>query len=272
MVAKKVYTTFPTLAELQALPQIALVDQVTPAQTLGAGTGTVLVIGETEKGEFTPTQIFSDSDYTSQYGGFGWSTSEGKYSGVVARKSGGSELWNGNLHIWKTGLSFAALVIGRVDNSAGSVQFRRLAAKKGGLGPFDLAANDSVTWRRNDAVNVVGTFLANKAVINGTGGTFPTLFTGGETLLLEVDGNVIPPIVFTDQEQTAAECIARINLVAALTIAYNNAGQISLRSVIEGTSGLIKILGGTGATTLGFVTTAIADVWDWVAVNAQVGD
>ncbi len=272
MVAKKVYTTFPTLAELQALPQIALVDQVTPAQTLGAGTGTVLVIGETEKGEFTPTQIFSDSDYTSQYGGFGWSTSEGKYSGVVARKSGGSELWNGNLHIWKTGLSFAALVIGRVDNSAGSVQFRRLAAKKGGLGPFDLAANDAVTWRRNDAVNVIGTFLANKGVINGTGGTFPTLFTGGETLLLEVDGNVIPPIVFTDQEQSEAECIARINLVAALTIAYDNGGQISLRSVIEGTSGLIKILGGTAAATLGFVTVAVADVWDWVAVNAQVGD
>ena len=63
MVAKKVYQTFPTLAELASLPQIALVDQVTPAQTLGAGTGTVLIVGETERGEFTPTQIFSDSDY-----------------------------------------------------------------------------------------------------------------------------------------------------------------------------------------------------------------
>ena len=272
MVAKKVYKTFPTLAELQALPQIALVDQVTPAQTLGAGTGTVLVIGETEKGEFTPTQIFSDSDLVSRYGGFGWPTSDGKYSGVVARKSGGSELWNGNLHIWRTGLSFAALVIGRVDNSAGVVQLRRLAAKKGGLGPFDLAANDTVTWRRNDAVNVVATFLANKAAINATGGTFPTLFVGGETLLLKVDGNVLPPIVFTDQEQSEAECIDRINLVAALTIAFDNGGEISLRSVIEGSSGTIEILGGTAAATLGFVTVPVVDVWTWVAVNAQVGD
>lgn len=272
MVAKKVYSTFPTLAQLAALPQIALVDQVTPAATLGAGTGTVLVIGEAERGEFTPVQIFSDGDYTSRFGGFGFTTSEGKYSGIVALKSGGSEPFNGNLHVWKTALSFAALVVCRVDNSGGSVQFRRLAAKKGGLGSFDLAPSDSVTWRRNDAVNVVGTFLANKAVINGVAGTFPTLFTGGETLLLKVDGNVLPPIVFTDQEQTAAQCITRINLVAALTIAYNNAGQISLRSVIEGTAGTMEILGGTAVATLGFVSVAVADVWDWVAVNAQVGD
>lgn len=272
MVAKKVYNAFPTLAELQALPQIALVDQVSPVPTLGAGTGTVLVIGETERGEFTPTQIFSDNDYTARYGSFGFTTSEGKYSGIVALKSGGSELWNGNLHIWRTALSFAALVVCRVDNSAGSVQFRRLAAKKGGTGPFDLAANDAVTWRRNNAVNVTGTFLANKAVINATGGTYPTNFVGGETLILKVDGNVLPPIVMTDQEQTEAEVIARINLVAALTIAFDNAGQISLRSVIQGTAGTIEILGGTAAATLGFVTVPIADVWDWSVVNAQVGD
>lgn len=272
MVAKKVYNKFPTLAELKALPQIALVDQVTPVPTLGAGTGTVLVIAEAERGEFTPVQIFSDNDFTARFGGFGFPTNDGKYSGIVALKSGGSELWNGNLHIWKTALSFASFVVCRVDNSAGSVQFRRLAAKKGGQGTFNLAANNAVTWRRNDAVNVIGTFLANKAVINGVSGTFPTLFTGGETLQLEVDGNVLPPIVFTDQEQTEAECIARINLVAALTIAYDNAGQISLRSVIEGTAGTIRILGGTAAATLGFVTSPVVDVWDWVAVNAQVGD
>ncbi len=272
MVAKKVYQQFPTLAELAALPQIALVDQVTPAQTLGAGTGTVLVIGETEAGEFTPTQIFSDSDYVSRYGGFGHLTSEGKYSGVVARRSGGTEYWNGNLHIWRTALSFAALVACRVDNSAGSVQFRRLAAKKGGQGTFDLEPNDSVTWRRNDAANVIGTFLANKAAINGVSGTFPTNFTGGETLLLVVDGVTLPPIVFTDQEQTAAECIARINLVAAIDIAFANGGEISLRSVIRGTAGYIEIAGGTAVTTLGFVAAPVADVWTWAAVNAQVGD
>ncbi|MFA5124193.1 hypothetical protein, partial [Zavarzinia sp.] len=272
MVAKKVYQQFPTLAQLASLPQIALVDQVTPAQTLGAGTGTVLIVGETEAGEFTPTQIFSDSDYISRYGGFGHSTSEGKYSGIVALRSGGTEYWNGNLHVWRTSLSFAALVVCRVDNSAGSVQFRRLAAKKGGKGTFDLAPSDTVTWRRNDAVNVIATFLANKAAIDGTGGTFPTLFTGGETLLLSVDGVVLPPIAFTDQEQTEAQCIDRINLTAALTIAYDNGGQISLRSVIAGTAGEIEILGGTAAATLGFVTAPVVDVWDWVAVNAQVGD
>jgi hypothetical protein len=272
VVAKKVYQQFPTLAELASLPQIALVDQVTPAQTLGAGTGTVLIVGETERGEFTPTQIFSDSDYVSRYGGFGHATSSGKYSGPVALRSGGTEYWNGNLHVWRTSLSFAALVVCRVDNSAGSVQFRRLAAKKGGKGTFDLAAGDTVTWRRNDAVNVPATFLANKAVINATSGTFPTLFTGGETLLLTVDGVVLPPIVFTDQEQTEAECIARINLAAALTIAFDNGGEISLRSMIAGSSGRIEITGGTAVATLGFVSVAVADVWDWVAVNAQAGN
>ena len=271
MVAKKVYSKFPTLAELKALPQIALVDQVSPVPTLGAGTGTVLVIAEAEKGVFTPTQIFADNDLTARYGGFGWAKDTGKYSGIVALKSGGGELWNGNLHIWRTGLSFAALVVCRVDNSAGSVQFRRLAAKKGGTGPFDLAASDAVTWRRNDAVNVVGTFLANKAVINATGGTYPTNFVGGETLLVRFNGTTVL-ITMTDQEQSEAEVIARINLVAAQTIAFDNAGQISLRSVIAGSSATMEILEGTAAVTLGFVLTPVADVWDWVAVNAQVGD
>lgn len=268
---KLVYATMPSDAELDSIEQIALVDEVPPATPLGTGLLSVLVVGETEKGVFTPQRITGVTDYGNKYGGLGWTTSSGKHQGAVARRSGGTSVWNGNLAMWRAKKRFGGLVVCRVDNSAGAVQFRRLAAIKGGRGPFSATSGQTITFQRNGATDVVGTFTGVKARILGIAGTFPTLFTGGESMQLSIDGAVLPTVLMTATEQTNAQVAARINAVTALPIASVVGGELAIDSVIAGTSGRVAILGGTALATLGFSATPVQDVWTWTMVNAQVG-
>ena len=268
---KLVYQTMPSDAELDEIEQVALVDEVPPATPLGTGQLSVLVLGETERGVFTPQRITGVTDYGNKYGALGWTTTEGKSRGAVARRSGGTKVWNGNLYTWRAKKRFGGLVVCRVDNSAGSVQFRRLAAIKGGRGVFSAANGATVTFQRNGVINVVATFTGVKARVAGISGTFPTGFTGGETFEVSIDGATLPPVLMTDQEQTAVQVAARINAVLALTVASVVGGEVVIDSVIAGTAGRVKILGGSALATLGFVATAVADIWMWTMVNAQVG-
>jgi len=270
-VFKIVYNTMPTDAELDEIEQVALVDEVPPATPLGTGLLSVLVVGETEKGVFTPQRITGVTDYGNKYGALGWTTTEGKSRGAVARRSGGQKLWNGNLYQWRNKKRFGGLVVCRVDNSAGLVQFRRLAAIKGGKGVFSATNGDTITFQRNGVTNVIATFTGVKARISGIGGTFPTLFTGGESFMFSVDGAVLPPVLMTDQEQSAQEVADRINAVVALNVASVVGGQLVIDSVIAGTAGRVAILGGTALSTLGFVSVAVPEIWTWTMVNAQVG-
>lgn len=169
---KIVYATMPTDAELDEIGQVALVDEVPPATPLGTGLLSVLVVGETEKGVFTPQRITGVTDYGNKYGALGWTTTEGKSRGAVARRSGGQKVWNGNLYQWRNKKRFGGLVVCRVDNSAGTVQLRRLAAIKGGKGPFSAANGATLTFQRNGVTNVIATFTGVKARIAGISGTF----------------------------------------------------------------------------------------------------
>lgn len=269
---KLVYPTMPTDAELDEIEQVALVDEVPPATPLGTGSLSVLFIGETEKGVFTPQRVSGVTDYANKYGGLGWTTSAGKSQGAVARRSCGTRTWEGNLYIARNRKRFGGLVICRVDGSAGSVQFRRLAAIKGGKGPFAVASGTTVTFQRNGVTNVTGTFTGVAARIVGAAGTFPTLFVGGETLELEIDDQGPRVVTMTAEEQSLAQVILRINNVLALDVASDVGGELALDSVIKGTDGYIKIIGGTAVATLGHVSAPVQDVWTYTMVNAQVGD
>lgn len=270
-VFKHIVKIQPTDAQLDEIEQVVIVDEVPPATALGAGNLSVIIVGETETGLFTPQRINSTSDYAAKYGGFGWNTSEGKYQGAVARRSGGTKVWNGSIWMARQGKRFAGLVIQRVDNSAGEVSFRRLAAIKGGKGPFNIEPGDSITFQKNGAVNVSTTIAAAAARILGVVGTYPTTWVGGEDLLIQIDEDDPLPIVFTVAEQTLAEVIAYINAKAAATIASNVGGELAIDSVIRGTAGRVRILGGTAMTALGLSATGVADVWTWTMVNAQAG-
>lgn len=103
---------------------------------------------------------------------------------------------------------------------------------------------------------------AAAARVLGSGGTFPTSFGGGETLIASVDGAAFTT-TFTAAAQLAADVVNEINAAAALAgIAFQPAsvdasGQIALQGVLTGPEGTVVITGGTGAATLGLSGSAV---------------
>lgn len=268
---KLIYTTLPTDSELDEIEQVALVDEVPPATPLGTGTTSVLYIGETERGVFTPQRVAGVTDYANKYGGLGWTTNEGKSRGAVARRSCGSIPWEGNLYTARNRKRYGGLVICRVDGSAGSVQFRRLAALRGGKGPFlGITDGTTVTMTRNGGVPVTLTFLGSVAQIVGVGGTYPTGFVGGETIEIEVDEQGPRVVVMTAAEQTRNQVRDRINAVLALPVAGASGAELTINSVIAGYDGFVRIVGGTALATLGLSATPVAEVYTWTVGGAAV--
>lgn len=98
---------------------------------------------------------------------------------------------------------------------------------------------------------------STRAIVDGVGGSYPTGFTGGETLTFDVNGTTVA-VVFDAADQTLDQVIARINFVAALAgfvsniIATNTGGgQLRLISPTAGSASEIDITGGTALVTLG---------------------
>lgn len=110
---------------------------------------------------------------------------------------------------------------------------------------------------------------ATSASVTGVGGVYPTLFSGGETLLLEVDGGGLITVIFDVADQSLAQVINRTNSFSVLNgqgvIAFDAAGELRLTSPTTGTSSEVDIQGGTGAATLG-LTVAVTN-----GVNANPG-
>jgi len=95
------------------------------------------------------------------------------------------------------------------------------------------------------------------ASLLGVGATFPTSFSGGETLISEVDGAVAVTTTFLVGDQTAAQVAARINAAYALAgqplpASVGADGQVLLSGVQTGAEGSIDVTGGTANTALGF--------------------
>lgn len=100
---------------------------------------------------------------------------------------------------------------------------------------------------------------ADNAELLGTGGTFPTLFAGGETFAFKVDALTVP-VTFTSGDQTAQQVVNRINSAAALAggttmpAFLQSSGQVGLRGVATGEDGLVDIT--TANATVGFASAA----------------
>lgn len=108
----------------------------------------------------------------------------------------------------------------------------------------------------NDIQITLGGGAATGAAIEGSGGTYNTGFTGGETLNVDIDG-VTLNVVFDVADQSLQQVINRINSVAALAgfavgVASNNgSGQLRLASPTTGSSSIVDITSGTALVTLG---------------------
>ena len=270
---KRVYTQFPGFNILGNIESVNTIDVPPPASPLGAGVGVVCLVGEFEKGPLnTPLRLFGGSDLESNFGGFGFTKDGEQYAYPVASQSGGSaNPWNGNGFIALRNKRFSGLIVVRVDNSAGEVAFNRLACLTGAAGPYlDISNGDTLSWSVDGGGLVTSTFTGAAATLTGTGGTFPTLFVGGEQLELSIDGGPTLVVVFTDADQTLNQVIARINSTAAATIASDSGGQLQLASVLEGYSASIEVVGGNARATLGLPLVPVQQV-NTVTINSNTG-
>lgn len=103
---------------------------------------------------------------------------------------------------------------------------------------------------------------ATSAIADGSGGTYPTTFAGGETLDFDLDGTAIA-VVFDDADETLTQVVNRINSVIALAglatpVAKANSGELRLESTTTGEASTIAGLAGTALATLGLAATDVA--------------
>lgn len=231
--------------------------------------GVTILVAEFENGAVeAPGEIFGTNDLLTKFGGLGLSIGNNPHAGSVAVQSGGDELWNGNGFIWLRNKQFSGLIVCRVDNSAGQVEFSRLACLTGGVGPFSVDDADTVIFTRDGSTIVTATFNVTKGIVLASSGTFPTLFTGGETLEIKDGTDATRIVVFTAADQLLADVIARINATLANDVAFDQGGELELRSTIAGGLGRIESVGGTGRATLGLPLAPVQQV-DTYTVNAQ---
>jgi len=115
---------------------------------------------------------------------------------------------------------------------------------------------------------------AASPVVVGSGGTFPTGFAGGETLVLTVDVLSFTT-TFDAADQTAAQVASRINAAAALAgvasaIATVDAtsGELTLTGILTGSQGVLSVDGGTAVATLGLTVGSTSGAGADVAVNS----
>jgi hypothetical protein len=275
---QQVIRTFPGYRALAAQPPgITLIDQRPPATQVGAGTGTLCLVAEFDAGPIeSPTEVFGEVDRENRFGGLGYAIADGQYRGASAQQSGGSEPWNGNGWMWlKNKQQSPRLILVRVDSSAGAVEFTRLACLVGGDETVALDDGDQVTYLLNGVTPATATFNGAVATFSGTGATYAGL--GGLTLELEYDTGDAFVVTFQATDTTIADVVARINGVAAATIAFNDGGELGLQSVIEGADGYIATVGGTAlGAPLGLAASPTPDLWtltvtlDTLAVQLRV--
>lgn len=248
------YLFDPGLEELLAIEGVVIIDRDPPAQITGIGTGTVMVVGEFEKGPYeTPTEVVGGGDFLATFGAFGFS-----YDGVPAnnpcartRRADGAitdEHWNGNGFIALVNKKFRRLICTRVDTSVGEVQFTRIACLQGSSFPtFDLEPAQTLDFDIGGGP-LAATFTAAAAVRTGGAGVYPTTFTGGEQVTVLIDNgtpNQVGPVqvVFQSTDQTQAQVIARINQFLGYTAAADaGAGTTSLTGRTRGTGGKVTIV------------------------------
>jgi hypothetical protein len=237
------------------------------AQITAIGTGTVIMVGESEDGPFnTPTAISSSSDLLGTFGGLGYT-----YNGLVgnypcakvryADSAISPEYWNGNMFVQLSGKRFRALQLVRVDTSVGSVTFSRLASVYGSSNTRFKLTTGQILALDIGGGSVSATFTGTVANVTAAGGSYPTSFVGGETLVIGYDGQPDFTVVFLTADQAIADCIARINSFAGYTMASNSTGQIKLTArqggtgskirIVSGSTGVLTKLGFTAATTSG---------------------
>jgi hypothetical protein len=261
------FTSNPGQTVLLNIEAVDVIDLVPTGAIIGVGSGLACIVGEFEDGPFNyPTQLFSAPGLVQQFGQLGFMYGGSTAANPCARQrfADGAlvpEYWNGNGFVQLNAKQFSGLVVCRVNTSVGAVSVARLAYLTGAA-QFNYAlANAQVLQLDVGAGPVSATFTAAAATVAASGGTYPSTFTGGQTLVLGYDGAPNFTTTFLSTDQTVAQVAARINQYAGFTFATVVSSQLTLTGlqqglggqvrVVSGSSGVLTQLGLTAGTTLG---------------------
>lgn len=248
----------PTVDEMLSIEGVVLIDRDPPAAINGANTGIVTLVSEFEDGTFDlPVEILSGNDLESTFGSFGYF-----YDGVPGgnpcargRKADGAtsfEYWNGNGFIALANKRFAGLICVRVDTSIGEVSFTRLASISGRTDfSFALTTGQTLVFDIGGGA-VTATFTGAVATIASAAGTYPSTFTGGQSMVVAIE-NVQYTIVFLAADSTQAQIVARMNAAVGYTaFVVAGGGVTNFNGRIAGSSGSVQVVSVSAA----IVTTA----------------
>jgi hypothetical protein len=264
----------PSRATLAAIEGVNLIEISPQNIEQGASTGVVAIIGEAEDGPYnTPIEIRSGEELVRIFGELGYIHDGKPGQSPVARRSGGSELWNGNLYMALAGLSFGRLIIVRVRTASGQVRFQRLASMTATLrGPHNLEPGDVANFEV-DGSPVQAIIVAVAGTIQAVGGTYPTNFVGTEKMTIRDEFGNDRIVKFAVTDQAIADVIDAINKQLGYDAASNVAGQILLTSRIRGSKGYIQVVSASPGVLaqLGFSAVNTAEVDKVTVVTAGAG-
>lgn len=276
------FLTDPGDEVLLAIESVNIIDREPPAKVTGVGSGTALLVGEFEDGDFeTPEEAVSATELEQQRGGFGH-VRDGLIAQDVCARDHGGEPFNGNGWLALVGKKFKRLVTVRVDARVGDVELQRLASLLGNTQQtWNLTTGQTLSWEIDGGAPVVATFTGTPATVSGIGGVYPTGFAGGETLVLRANANADDvETTFLAVDQTAANCRDRINLFMGFAFCDLNGGQLRFTSdvggtdgdvtVVSGSAGVLAQLGLVAATTAGAGNVANIDAVTLAEVNTIV--
>jgi hypothetical protein len=241
------FTAIPTIEVIKEIEGVVIIDLAPPEPATGAGTGAVLLVGEFEDGYFATeadakgaVEVFGSEDYRSKFGGFGYT-----YAGVVAnnpcarRRQG--EAWNGNGFLKSFKLKASRLMISRVDTSVGSVAFDPLAYIDGGVGPYVMAAGQTISFTTNTGTAASTALTAAVATAAGADEAFASIVSG-ETFGVKIDGGVQINVTFGAADVTVAAVVARINATLGYTAAVANSGEVDISGLLAGSAGRVELI------------------------------
>lgn len=276
------FTSNPGQEVLLEIESVNILDLEPEAPITSTGYGTVMLVGEFEKGPFNePTEVFGAGDIASTFGGFGFTYAGVVANNVCARKRYADsavypEYWNGNGMVALNGKRFSRLILVRVDTSLGTVSFSRCASLLGNVQTtFSVTPGQTVVFDIGGG-NVTATILGTKATY--AGGVFPggggnSGFTGGEWVDVSYDQGTTTRVYFLSTDQTPAQVAARINLAVGFTFATVNAAPgVTITGRRFGTGGQVKVIAGNVAGTLtaiGWAVTTANGTGSAVDLNAM---
>lgn len=136
--------------------------------------------------------------------------------------------------------------------------------------PYDIEPAETLTVLVNGGAPQTVTFNAARASRTGVAGTFPTLFVGGETLSIKIDGEATAQIVtFTVGASSNAQVVAEINATPLIGgYADVSGGEVRINSDSRGTASSVEVVGGTGAATLGLAVGLTAGTGNVANIDA----